>query len=127
MNSNTISEFKNRLENLKGIFEIDNKIEKIKSLDLVSSDENFWNDQEKAQKILKKQGELKSLVNSFKKLNKEGLILSEKSSIMIFFLASVSKTGEENAFPNSGASFINAKSSLTSETISSVWSFSLTT
>ena len=71
MNSNTISEFKNRLENIKEIFEIDNKIEKIKSLDLVSSDENFWNDQEKAQKILKKQGELKSLVNSFKKLNDE--------------------------------------------------------
>ena len=71
MNSNTISEFKNRLENLKEIFEIDNKIEKIKSLDLVSSDENFWNDQEKAQKILKKQGELKSLVNSFQKLNDE--------------------------------------------------------
>ena len=71
MNSNTISEFKNRLENLKEIFEIDNKIEKIKNLDLVSSDENFWNDQEKAQKILKKQGELKSLVNSFKKLNDE--------------------------------------------------------
>ena len=71
MNSNTISEFKNRLENLKEIFEIDNKIKKIKSLDLVSSDENFWNDQEKAQKILKKQGELKSLVNSFTKLNDE--------------------------------------------------------
>jgi len=71
MNSNTISEFKNRLENLKEIFEIDNKIKKIKKLDLVSSDENFWNDQEKAQKILKKQGELKSLVNSFKKLNDE--------------------------------------------------------
>ena len=71
MNSNTISKFKNRLENLKEIFEIDNKIEKIKRLDLVSSDENFWNDQEKAQKILKKQGELKSLVNSFKKLNDE--------------------------------------------------------
>ena len=52
MNSNTISEFKNRLENLKEIFEIDNKIKKIKNLDLVSSDENFWNDQEKAQKIL---------------------------------------------------------------------------
>ncbi len=71
MNSNTISEFKNRLENLKEIFEIDNKIEKIKNLDLVSSDKNFWNDQEKAQKILKKQGELKSLVNSFQKLNNE--------------------------------------------------------
>ena len=71
MNSNTISEFKNRLENLKEIFEIINKIKKIKNLDLVSSDENFWNDQEKAQKILKKQGELKSLVNSFKKLNDE--------------------------------------------------------
>ena len=71
MNSNTISEFKNRLENLKEIFEIDNKIKKIKNLDLVSSDENFWNDQEKAQKILKKQGELKSLVTSFKKLNDE--------------------------------------------------------
>ncbi|MDC3230329.1 peptide chain release factor 2, partial [Bacteroidota bacterium] len=71
MNSNTISEFKNRLDNLKKIFKIDNKIEKIKSLDIVSSDENFWNDQEKAQKILKKQGELKSLVNSFKKLNDE--------------------------------------------------------
>jgi len=71
MNSNTISELKNRLENLKEIFEIDNKIEKIKNLELVSSDKNFWNDQEKAQKILKKQGELKSLVNSFKKLNEE--------------------------------------------------------
>ena len=71
MNSNTISEFKNRLENLKEIFEIDNKIKKIKNLDLVSSGENFWNDQEKAQKTLKKQGELKSLVNSFKKLNDE--------------------------------------------------------
>ena len=71
MNSNTISEFKNRLDNLKEIFKIDNKIEKIKSLDIVSSDENFWNDQEKAQKILKKQGELKSLVSSFKKLNDE--------------------------------------------------------
>ena len=71
MNSNTISEFKNRLENLKEIFEIDNKIEEIKKLDLLSSDENFWNDQEKAQKTLKEQGELKSLVNSFKKLNDE--------------------------------------------------------
>ena len=71
MNSNTISELKNRLENLKEILEIDNKIEKIKSLELVSSDENFWNDQEKAQKILKNQGELKGLVNSFKKLNDE--------------------------------------------------------
>ena len=71
MNSNTISELKNRLENLKEIFEIDNKIEKIKNLELVSIDKNFWNDQEKAQKILKKQGELKSLVNSFKKLNDE--------------------------------------------------------
>ena len=69
MNSNTISEFKNRLNNLKEIFEIDNKIEKIQSLDIVSSDENFWNDQEKAQRTLKKQGELKSLVNSFKELN----------------------------------------------------------
>ena len=71
MNSNTITKLKNRLKNLKEIFEIDNKIEKIKSLDLVSSDQNFWNDQEKAQKTLKKQGELKSLVNSFKKLNNE--------------------------------------------------------
>ena len=50
MNSNTISELKNRLENLKEIFEIDNKIEKIKNLELVSIDKNFWNDQEKAQK-----------------------------------------------------------------------------
>ena len=64
MNSNTISELKNRLENLKEIFEIDNKIEKIKNLELVSIDKNFWNDQEKAQKILKKQGELKSLISS---------------------------------------------------------------
>ena len=71
MNSSTITKLKNRLKNLKEIFEIDNKIEKIKSLDLVSSDQNFWNDQEKAQKTLKKQGELKSLVNSFKKLNNE--------------------------------------------------------
>ena len=71
MNSNTISEFKNRLENLKEIFEIDNKIEEIKKLDSLSIDENFWNDQEKAQKTLKKLGELKSLVNSFKKLNNE--------------------------------------------------------
>ena len=47
------------------------KSKKSKSLDLVSSDKNFWNDQEKAQKILKKQGELKSLVNSFQKLNDE--------------------------------------------------------
>ena len=71
MNSNTISELKNRLKDLKDIFEIENKIEEIKSLDLESSEESFWNDQEKAQKILKKQGELKSLVNSFKKLNDE--------------------------------------------------------
>ncbi len=71
MNSNTISELKNRLKDLKDIFEIENKIEEIKSLDLESSEESFWNDQEKAQKILKKQGELKGLVNSFKKLNDE--------------------------------------------------------
>ena len=77
MNSNTISEFKNRLENLKEIFEIDNKIKKIKNLDLVSSDENFWNDQEKAQKILKKQGELKSLVNKFL-ITKHGIAMGIK-------------------------------------------------
>jgi len=63
----------------------------------------------------------------YREFSKEEFILFEKISMMIFFLASVSKMGEDSAFSNSGESFINSKSCLTSETISSVCEFSFTT
>ena len=82
------------------------------------------NENSQTEEMVSEVKQLLELINDSPELE---LTLFEKISIMIFFLASFSKMGEESALSNSGESFINSKSCLTSETISSVCEFSFTT
>jgi peptide chain release factor 2 len=65
--------------NFGGIFDIDVRIEKIQELEKVSTNPNFWNDNEKAQNILKNLTEEKGWVTDWKDIDKKckdmGLLL----------------------------------------------------
>ena len=54
-----------------GHFDIENQKEKIKSLEQETSKENFWNDREQAEKIIKELNETKETVNSIENLIKK--------------------------------------------------------
>ena len=54
-----------------GHFDIDSQKEKIKSLEQEISKENFWNDREQAEKIIKELNETKENVNSIENLIKK--------------------------------------------------------
>ena len=54
-----------------GHFDIDSQKEKIKSLEQETSKENFWNDREQAEKIIKELNETKETVNSIENLIKK--------------------------------------------------------
>ena len=52
-----------------GIFDVPGKIEEVKKIDEESSKDNFWGDNEKARKLLKKREQMKRDVDSWTKLN----------------------------------------------------------
>jgi len=52
-----------------GIFDIEKKENRIKELEKVSSDPDFWNDNEKAQEALKELSELKEWTDEWKEIN----------------------------------------------------------
>ena len=54
-----------------GIFDLDAKTERIEYLSNVASDADFWNDNEKAQTILKERSRLESVVETFQSLTCE--------------------------------------------------------
>jgi peptide chain release factor 2 len=59
------------LKNCRGIFDIEAKNEKIKSLESLTAQPNFWNDNERAQKILKEITGLKSWTSEWDKVKKQ--------------------------------------------------------
>jgi len=56
---------------LGGLFDLDNKRERIKELELEMTDPTFWDDQEKAQKLIDEANSLKSYVQGFDSLEKK--------------------------------------------------------
>ena len=57
------------LINSGGIFDLEAKTEELYVLEKDSSDPNLWNDQEKAQSMMKKIGNLKGLIDSWKEVS----------------------------------------------------------
>ena len=55
--------------NSGGIFDLEEKTEELYVLEKDSSDPNLWNDQEKAQAMMKKIGNLKGLIDSWKEVS----------------------------------------------------------
>ena len=55
--------------NSGGIFDLEAKTEELYVLEKDSSDPNLWNDQEKAQSMMKKIGNLKGLIDSWKEVS----------------------------------------------------------
>ncbi|MFN3344572.1 MAG: peptide chain release factor 2 [Chloroherpetonaceae bacterium] len=72
----TLSE---RLEQLRGFFDIDKKLETIKSLEVKTAAPDFWDDNVAAQKILKEISELKSWTEAYEKL--QAKLNGEKESM----------------------------------------------
>ncbi|MFC1502434.1 peptide chain release factor 2 [bacterium] len=66
-----IDQFREQLHQLRGIFDIDDRNEKIKDLEKKSAEPNFWNDNEKAQNILKNLTEEKEWVTSWENIDKQ--------------------------------------------------------
>lgn len=60
------------MDNSGGIFDVDQKIKEVESLDGVIADSGFWNDNESAQKILQKRSSQHRSIELWKNLNKEG-------------------------------------------------------
>ncbi|TMB73285.1 MAG: peptide chain release factor 2 [Deltaproteobacteria bacterium] len=56
-----------RLELLRGVFDLEGKQKRVEELTQVTSRPDFWNDGEKAQGILKEQASLKEVVDSWEK------------------------------------------------------------
>jgi len=104
------------------VIHVSGKVDPLDDIEIINLELNLAD----LSQLQKRRERIKKQVRTSKEAAKEDTLL-EKISIMIFFLASVSKTGEESAFSNSGESFNNSKSCLTSETISSVCEFSFTT
>ena len=55
--------------NYGGIFDIDGKLEEVKKIDVESSGDNFWGDNEKARKLLKKREQHLRDIDGWKKLH----------------------------------------------------------
>ncbi|MDQ3021735.1 MAG: peptide chain release factor 2 [Bacteroidota bacterium] len=60
-----LKDSKDKIDSLRGFFEIDKKISRIKELDELSQVENFWDDNKSAQKILQETSNLKKWVEEF--------------------------------------------------------------
>ena len=65
---NTLSKLDNSLKNIQGIFDQNSLEEKLKVLEAKSIEENFWDDNQKAQEILKK-NTIEKIVTEFKNQN----------------------------------------------------------
>ncbi len=73
----------NELKNYEVIFDIDNRTEQIKRLEEKTGEDGFWNDQEKAQKVLKQINRHKEWVDAWQSVNN----LLEEAKILIEMLA----------------------------------------
>ncbi len=73
----------NELKSYEVIFDIDNRTEQIKRLEEKTGEDGFWNDQEKAQKVLKQINRHKEWVDAWQSVNN----LLEEAKILIEMLA----------------------------------------
>ena len=78
-----LEQLSEKINNLKNIFDINNKIEEIKKLDAQSSSSNFWLDQNKAKKTMEKLNELKDIVEQWTVLNNKAKDLLEIQNLLL--------------------------------------------
>ena len=78
-----LEEIKEKINNLKIIFDIDNKIKEIKELDSVAVSNDFWLDQNKAKKTMEKLNDLKDIVEQWSKLNDKTKDLLEIQNLLL--------------------------------------------
>ncbi|MHB2149796.1 peptide chain release factor 2 [Calditrichota bacterium LG25] len=78
-----LEELEQRVKELRGYLDIDNRIEQIKRLEEKTGEDGFWNDQEKAQKVLKQINRHKEWVDAWQSVNN----LLEEAKILIEMLA----------------------------------------
>ncbi len=74
-----------------GIFDIAQKIEKIKEKEKITQQNDFWNNPEKAEKIIKEISEIKKWVNDFEKVNQN----TEDLEVLFDFFKENESTEEE--------------------------------
>ena len=63
-----IEEYSSKLSDVKTALNIEAKIPVLKELDEKIGKEDFWNDQQVAQKIISKANQLKETINSYKEV-----------------------------------------------------------
>ncbi|WP_456408712.1 peptide chain release factor 2 [Caldithrix abyssi] len=78
-----LEELEQRVKELRGYLDIDNRTEQIKRLEEKTGEDGFWNDQEKAQKVLKQINRHKEWVDAWQSVNN----LLEEAKILIEMLA----------------------------------------
>ncbi|MBR3660355.1 MAG: peptide chain release factor 2 [Bacilli bacterium] len=65
---NILNEYKTKIDEYGGYFDVDNKIERIKELENITSEPNFWNDNSKVENIMGELNNLKEIVHNNKEL-----------------------------------------------------------
>ena len=63
-----LEEYQNHLNQIRGLFDLENKETNIQEYEEMMTDPDFWNDQTKAQDIIDKNNALKSIVNGYYQL-----------------------------------------------------------
>ncbi|MGD9819099.1 MAG: peptide chain release factor 2 [Desulfomonilaceae bacterium] len=66
-----LSQLRERYEKLRGYLDLDSKSERLKELQKLQEDSEFWNNPDAAKGILKEQKQLSSILSSFNSLNSE--------------------------------------------------------
>ncbi|MFC1855242.1 peptide chain release factor 2 [Thermodesulfobacteriota bacterium] len=59
-----VAELQKKISDLRNHLDVDKKIERIKELDKIASENDFWNDNERAQKVLKERAQHEKLIES---------------------------------------------------------------
>ena len=64
-----IDEYNNDLEQIRGLFDLENKETNIQEYEEMMTEPDFWDNQNKAQDVIDKNNALKSIVNGYYELN----------------------------------------------------------
>jgi peptide chain release factor 2 len=72
-----VIDMKSEFEEVKSSLDVDKKKERLKKLESKTTEENFWDDQERARKIMQEVGNIKSEVESIEKLDEDLVTLSK--------------------------------------------------
>ena len=77
-----IEEYSSKLSDVKTALNIEAKIPVLKELDEKIGKEDFWNDQQVAQKIISKANQLKETINSYKEVENSFIDIKEYTSFL---------------------------------------------